>query len=236
MIWSHRFDLLFKLLVVAALVAVPIVLDTPPPALVPAGIPPQYVELTFFGMVAAVLAVGWVLVWRPFLGPAATWLYVWRTLGVRPGWRDARELAVLFSPSLSDGLNWYPCSDVAALPEPQRLPELHARAGRLHAAARAGYFARTRESSPLGRMLRPSVYVAWTVVGLVGIGPIALGAFFQLGPAAFLASWTELSDGTYYPQLSFLFGALAWALGTWPVALAFDRALGPKGEPDARPH
>jgi hypothetical protein len=234
LMWSHRYDLFFKLLALTALIAPGILLGIRPSELMPAELSPGLVDAGGFVLFACVMAIFWVLVWRPFLGPASTWMHVRSTFGVRPTWAEARELTLLFSLSLTD-LQWRPSTDVLQLAVEQRLPELRARAAREAAAAQAGYLARTREGSKLGKLLQPDTYVAWTVVMLAGMGPIALGALFQAGPASFLAAWTESSDGTYYPQFSFGLGAIAWALVTWGVAYAFDRALGRKGERGVQP-
>lgn len=234
LMWSHRYDLLFKLLALTALIAPGVLLGIRPSELMPPELSPGAADAAGFVLFACVMALFWVLVWRPFLGPASTWMHVRSTFGVRPSWADARDLTRLFSLSLTD-LEWRPCTDVLKLAVDERLPELLARADREAAAAQAGYLARTREGSKLGKLLQPDTYVAWTVVMLAGMGPIALGALFQAGPVAFLATWTEFSDGTYYPQLSFGLGAIAWALATWVLAYAFDRALGRKGERAVQP-
>ncbi|MCI0573453.1 MAG: hypothetical protein L0Y66_22135 [Myxococcaceae bacterium] len=223
--WTHRYDLLFKLLGLGGFIAILSLSGFDLDSLVPPGTEERVAGVARFATFFGCLAVAWALAWRPLLRPASTWLYVWRTFGVRPSWKDARTLSPLFSISLTEGLQWQPCTDVADLAVGERLAALHARAAALRSAQSVGFIARTRESSPLGRLLTVETYVAWSVVTLVGLAPIMLGAFFQLGPAAFLVGWTASSDGTYIPQLSFGLGLLVWVIATWVVAFAFDRAL-----------
>jgi hypothetical protein len=226
MFWTHKYDLLFKLLGLAAFVGLYQVSGIALNSAGPSGTSEQFVEIARFSTFAFFLSVGWALVWRPLLRPASTWCYVRRTFDAPLSWRDAKDLSPLFSITLTEGMKWHPSTDVVDLPVEQRLSMLRSRSEALRQAQSVGFLARTRQTSALGRLLSPATYNAWFIVSMLGLVPIFLGALFQAGPASFLAGWTSSSDGTYRPQLSCLLGCLAWVVITWAAAFACDRFIG----------
>jgi hypothetical protein len=218
--WTHRYDLLFKVIGLAVLIWAWLALGLAPPH-----DPTQSQEVTSFSLLMALLVAGWVMVWRPLFRPLATWAYVARTFSVRLSWRQSHTLAPLFSLGTDNGLKWYPCLDVLELEPARRLDALLERAAQVQASKKEGYFARTRKSSALGRLLHPQTHIAWTVVSAAGAVPILLGSLFQVGPAAGLVRLTAFPDGHYYPTLTFLLGLLFWSLTIWFVCYGFDRLV-----------
>lgn len=168
MFFTHGFDLAGKLVatVIVVSAAVGVLVNIPDPG--PAG----FVAI-FVGLVAAT----WALVWRPFLSPLTTMLWVWQAFDVRVGWREAARLAVLSQRDLLTS-EWEGCDDVALIPSEGRRAALFARADAVR-TERGSYLERSRLQSPVGRHLSPRAHAIWVGTMIAGVFGLAVGSFAQ---------------------------------------------------------
>lgn len=127
MIYSHKYDLIAKYLLVAIAVA-PLIgfeFDT---------LTAQWVQqfdlkasqgdfiLFLFG--CTILVVLWFILYLPILSPLASWFYVRYTLKTPITWAMAKDLSPLLRPSLLT-MEWIDMKSVKDLPEEMRIAALN---------------------------------------------------------------------------------------------------------------
>lgn len=127
MIYSHKYDLIAKYLLVAIAVA-PLIgfeFDT---------LTAQWVQqyhlkasqgnfiLFLFGCI--ILVVLWFTLYLPILSPLASWFYVRYTLKTPITWAMAKELSPLLRPNFWTML-WMPMTSIKDLPEEMRVAALN---------------------------------------------------------------------------------------------------------------
>jgi hypothetical protein len=125
--YSHIYDFIAKLVLVAIATALLFLID-----------PPYWIQgllsvwvlkksqaefLVFLFFCIAVILPLFAWVYRPLLSPAAAWCYLRFSLKTPVTWATACEVESLFRPTLKR-LEWYPMKDLKTLPPEERLPEL----------------------------------------------------------------------------------------------------------------
>lgn len=216
--WTHRFDLLAKLVGLGALAVCWVALGGG-----------RVEGLGAWIWLSTLMLLGWALVWRPILRVAASWAYLRRELRATGTWRDAHALSILFTNDLGDGMKWHPCTDVAGLPPELRLPALHQRLSQVLEARSAGFFERSRRTSPIGRPLSPEAWLGWNIVMLAGIAIVAVGMVAGVGPGTVLVGLLVDEKGRYSPMLVLVLGVAALGAMTWPIAYVVSRIFAERG-------
>ncbi|MBK8426746.1 MAG: hypothetical protein IPL27_12590 [Lewinellaceae bacterium] len=125
-LYSHFYDFIAKLILVALLVACLFIIR------------PEYWEslmiaqwglqagMAKFLMISFVCILVVPLVWfvyLPWLSPAAAWCYLRFSLKTPVSWEDARQLESLFRPTLKR-IHWFPMTELKNLRPEERKPEL----------------------------------------------------------------------------------------------------------------
>lgn len=146
--YSHRYDLLAKLVCLGAAIAgmapvsrglgwvrrltgiAPYLEANNPDFLV-------FLTATLADLVAVFVAlfVAWRFLYRPFLVPAATWLFLRFARDTRVSWVDSVDLSPLFQ--FDKDATWFPVPEIRDMPEGTRLAYLYALAERTQRLATA---------------------------------------------------------------------------------------------------
>jgi hypothetical protein len=125
MIYSHFYDLLAKLVLLALVLLIWIPIEPfMAHTIVLLGAVKES-QVTFFSilfMIAiSVLLLAWVYV--PWLSPAAAWCYLRFSLRTPVDWATAKTVESMFRPTLQR-LEWYPMKDIKKLAPEERIPTI----------------------------------------------------------------------------------------------------------------
>ena len=192
MIWTHKYDLLVKLLCIAAVVALFIPVS-------------DYLELqgypTHFGpLVFGLALVLAVIIYAILLRSVGTYLYARFTLEMPVSFAQAKKLNKAFAPLFPVGMKWLPMHELYGLPDEHKY----------EAALRImdtwiDYKVERKDKEQKVRDLEPlNIKVARTVMVVLMISCFGLSVM-NLPPASYLSRFTSwlFNENAYYPMLNF---------------------------------
>ena len=125
-IYSHKFDLIVKLIMGALLISIANIFDF-------RHLEQQLISdynlktsqgqfITTLGIIAELVLL-WFVLYLPYLSPLASSLYMRFTLKTPVSWAMAKQLSPFLSPSLRT-MQWYPMLFIKDLPEEERMEAL----------------------------------------------------------------------------------------------------------------
>ncbi len=126
MFYSHFYDFIAKLFVMALLAACLFIINAhywENLMVAQWGFKPSLAKWMMI-LFLAVLAVpiGW-FIYLPWLSPAAAWCYLRFSLKTPVSWEVAKQVESLFRPTLKR-THWFPLTELKSIPPAERIPEL----------------------------------------------------------------------------------------------------------------